>query len=165
MTTILFICICRLGYIYIYICCVQRQRSLLSGIVSLKCGSSLNEVSDCTSSHGFRWSLLQSQHLSRRPLRSRAAGRRRRCAVKREPRGSRGSPRQRHAANLRPQGPEKRSKTPNRRRFTAVGGAVLSRSVGGAKHPSDGAAELITHWAEVRGWFHSFIVRYLLVRR
>jgi len=76
---------------------------------------------------------------------SRAAGRRRRCAVKREPRGSRGSPRQRHAANLRPQGPEKRSKTPNRRRFTAVGGAVLSRSVGGAKHPSDGAAELITH--------------------
>lgn len=74
-----------------------------------------------------------------------SSSRRRRCAEKREPRGLRGSPRQRHAANLGPQGPEKRSKTPNRRRFTAVGGAVLSRSVGGAKHPADGAAELITH--------------------
>ncbi len=54
----------------------------------------------------------------------------------------------------------------NKRRFTAVGGAMRACESLAAQweEPSCGA-ELITHWAEVRDWFHKIIVRYLLVRR
>ncbi len=54
----------------------------------------------------------------------------------------------------------------NKRRFTALGGAMRACESLAAQweEPSCGA-ELITHWAEVRYWFHKIIVRYLLVRR